>query len=103
MKPNLDEVIKILQQEGFSNEQIKTFLENLSNSLSLHLHMMIVEVLTKEEMAQLNTIVEDIQKQNNLRFIVEKRLGVKLDEVSKKYVEDFTSKFIEEYKNSNTQ
>lgn len=97
MQQNFDQVIEILKKEGLSDEQISQFVVNLTKALSEQLYLSLVEQMSEEDMARLNTIDDDTQREQEMRQLFEQKTGQNLQQISDSFVKSFTQEFLAGY------
>lgn len=103
MQPNFDQVIEILKKEGLTDEQVSQFVQNLTNALSEQLYLSMVEQLTEEEMARLNAITDDVQREQEMRQLFEQNSGQSLQDLSDSFIQSFTREFLAGYHSKTPQ
>lgn len=95
--PKLEEVIKVLKKEGYSDEEIQKFIEELTKMATAKLYTEITANLTEEDKAEIEklTFKEEVDLEIKKRFY--ERSGKSLDDLMQEFLTTFAQGFLDKY------
>jgi len=93
----LEEVMKVLRKEGYSDEEIQKFIEELTKMATAKLYTEITANLTEEDKAEIEklTLKEEADLEIKKRFY--ERSGKSLDDLMQEFLATFAQGFLDKY------
>jgi hypothetical protein len=94
MNSNLQKVIEILAQKGFTDEQIADFCVDITKAAYMHMHVKMVELLPSEELDRIETLLDE-QADSEMKRLYKEKTGQDVQEELDAFIKKFSNAFIE--------
>lgn len=93
--PSLAQVVDVLQQKGYSEDQIAEILADLTRASYEKLYSQALLALTDEDLTSIEK-AEDKDVNDEIRYFYKLRTGMDPEEEANKFLADFAKGFLEE-------
>lgn len=98
MKPNLDNVITTLKNEGVLEKEIPVFIENLTKYLAEQLYLLLAQELSEEDLRQTQAIPQEAERESKLQELFYQKTDKELKTISDEFVDSFVNNFLAAHK-----